>query len=230
MERWLSLDEASAELRCSHHAIKHLIASKQIAAVRLSDGEYRILDPSPALRRNLLQPTFDRLPFLSLREVSQVLGLTVDTVKWYARHDRLRFIHIPGGPHYKVVTVGELRRFLAEYEKRAGPGKKTYSQVIVRWLRKYMADDLTPNGGVLAHLLENAVPVPEPQKAVILISLWKHFDAIEGILREIKTIKAGIEIPATQLTGTNLAKTCPDSAQLDSPSQCRPKQNRAQST
>jgi hypothetical protein len=186
MERWLTIDEASTELRCTRDAIMGLLASKQLVGVRTADGGYRILDPAAALRRNMLEPAFERFPFLSLKEVSEVTGLSFEAVRWYVRYKRLHAARIPNGPRYKVVAVGELRRFLADYEKRKGPGRKTYSPIIVRWLKKYLAEDLKPNAGVLQELMEKVVVLPEPQRSIARARLWRLFDEVDALLKSAR--------------------------------------------
>lgn len=182
MERYLTVDECAAELRITPKTVRELVRKKVLAAVQTASF-YRILDPSPALREQLLESRLERVPFISPHEVAEILDMSFVNVKWHMDTGRIKAGKIEGGPHFKVLSIKELRRFAATRAKRNGPGRLVYSPLIVKWLRGHLAKDANVSAEAIQEMLDKAVKFPEPKKSQVVVEIWALIDRLSEILR-----------------------------------------------
>src|SRR5579864_1610140 len=140
MARWLTMAEVQAELRMGPDGVRALL--KKNLLVGLNPGQqgtgWRILDPSEKLREHLVEPGLERFPLITTKELAEVLGVTTITVTGHVYKK-----HLKPHPGYArngstvLFTPKEVRRFLAYRERRKGPGSRSYSKTLVRWLKGY---------------------------------------------------------------------------------------------
>jgi hypothetical protein len=189
VERYLTLVECAEELRTTKPVIIKLIKRKILTAIEITPKHYRILDPGPNLRELFLDPKIERIPFVSMHEAADILGMNFRTLRWYVDIGRLHAARFPHGPEFKVITVKELRRFAADRERRHGPGKKIYSRAIVNWLKKYLAGEVTPNAEVLADMIHRAMRIQEPRRSQVICEFWALIDRANELLEEASGIQ-----------------------------------------
>jgi hypothetical protein len=79
---------------------------------------------------------------------------------------------------------------MAMREKRRGPGKASYSPIIVKWLKRYLETSKKMDSEILDELLRSAVPLKEPQRGIYAAKLWNAFDSVNALLAEIERLKA----------------------------------------
>ena len=144
-------------------------------------GSLRILDPGARFARYIEESKrhLEHVPLLSSREVAEVLGVKSGTVRQLKKRGRLEGKPTPTGTLY---TVQELRRFLLRREGKAR-GRKPYSPILGRWARGLVAQDTSVQAQVLDELLKQAVVLAEPLKSKYLVEVWRHFEAINSLLR-----------------------------------------------
>src|SRR5208282_6335766 len=193
MPRWLSMAEVQAELRVGPDTVKSLI--KRGLLVGINAGEHsigwRILDPSEKLREHLVEPELERFPLLTVKEVAEVLGVAPTTIAGHVFKKNLK-------PHHgfnrnganQLFTPKEIRRFLAYREGRKGPGSRSYSKTLVRWLKGYLEEDSRAVAKALDELIAGAVPLPEPERSKYISRIWDAFDTVQDLLREVQKIRA----------------------------------------
>jgi hypothetical protein len=191
MPRWITLDELQAELRVGLQTAKSLIERGLVVGLNTPSG-WRILDPSEKLREHLVEPELERFPLLTIKEVAEVLGLAPATVAGHVWNKRLK-------PHpgfnrngaNQLFTPKEIRRFLAYREGRKGPGNRSYSRTLVRWLKAYLAENSRSVAQELDAVIAEAVPLPEPERSKYISLLWEQFDRLQDLLKQVQKMKNG---------------------------------------
>lgn len=187
-ERWLTLREAAIELRTSPGAIKTLVKERQLVAITGKNirqvSAWRILDPAPALRAQLLEPPLENFPVIRPAELAKILGLSSGVIKWHVFMGHIKPMKVNRQLSY--FSVKEVRRFLARHERRSGYRKQSYSQVLVDWVKGMLENDMKPNHEVLESLIQQAVSLPEPARSSTIAQLWKHFDEVNALLKECR--------------------------------------------
>lgn len=189
MERYLTLEECAEELRTTKPTVLKLLKQRLLTGIQITPGHWRILDPGPKLRTHLLESNLDRTPFLSPHEAAEVLGMTWPNFKWHMDNGKVIAIRLADGPHFKIITPKELRRFAATRERRQGPGKQIYSAAIVKWLKGYLDGEVTPNASILAEMMEKSVRIPEPRRSQVICELWALVDRANELFQEADGIK-----------------------------------------
>jgi Helix-turn-helix domain len=193
MPRWLTMAEVQAELRVGKKTIYSLLKSGLLVGINAGEHSigWRILDPSEKLRERLVEPELERFPLFTANEVAEVLGLATSTINGHVWKKKLR-----PHPGYSrngstmLFTPKEIRRFLAYREERRGPGSRSYSRTLVRWLKAYLEENSKSVAKELDEVIAEAVPLPEPERSKYISLLWEQFDRIEDILKEVQKIKA----------------------------------------
>jgi len=192
MNRWLTFDETCIELRLGGKAVRNMIRqgrlvgyqvplSYQDAKRRGKMGSWRILDPGVKFARYIEESkrNLEHVPLLSGREAAEVLGVQSGSVRQLKKRGRLQGQRTPNGT---LFSVQELRRFLLRRENKA-EGRKHYSPILGRWAQGLVARDTSVQAEVLDELLTQAVGLADPQKSRYVVEVWRHFDAINSLLR-----------------------------------------------
>jgi hypothetical protein len=195
MNKWLTFDEMCVELRLARKAVRNMLRSGLLVGyqvpLRRRDpksrgkmGAWRILDPGAKFARYLEESKrhLEHLPLLSGREVAEVLGLKPGTIRQLKRRGQLQGQVTPSGTFY---TLQELRRFLLRRESKA-EGRKLYSPTLGRWAQALVSQDATVQAEVLDELLKQALGLAEPLKSGYVVEVWRHFDAVNSLLRSAK--------------------------------------------
>jgi hypothetical protein len=195
MNNWLTLDETCMELGLGRRAVQNMLRSGRLVGYQVPAsrrdprsrgkwGAWRILDPGAKFARYLRESEqhLEHLPLLSGREVAEVLGVKPGTIRQSKKRGRLQGEVTPSGTLY---TVQELRRFLLRRENKAG-GQKLSSPILGRWAQALVAQDSSIQAQVLDELLKQAVGLAEPLKSRYLVEVWRHFDAVNSLLRSAR--------------------------------------------
>jgi len=189
MNRYLTLEECAEELRVQRRTVLSLIKKKRLVGIEITPGHWRVADPSPALRERLLDSPLERIPFLSMHEVAEVLGITHHALKWDVRTGKAKPVYVEGGPKAKVFTVKELRRLAAIRDKRQRPRKLHYSRSIAKWLKGAINKDADVTAEAIQEMLDQVVKMPEPRKSQIIVELWALVDEVNRLLLEPQGIE-----------------------------------------
>jgi excisionase family DNA binding protein len=180
---WLTTKELSHELRVSPTRVVLMRKRGQLAWINLGTGK------TPSYRYQLPKihaanpvPAIERVAFLTTNEAAELLGVNRATVRSYIFTKTLKRVMVG---KRAMISVAELRRFLAIREKRRGQDKQSYSPLLMKWLREYLDSKAVPVQ-VLELLLQEAVKVGEPEKSRYVTLLWDHFDKVNALLKEIE--------------------------------------------
>jgi hypothetical protein len=195
MNRWLTVDETGLELGLGRKAVLNMLRNGRLVGYQVplsrrdpkskgKFGAWRILDPGAKFARHLKESErhLEHVPLLSGREVAEVLGVKPGTIRQQKRRGRLQGSETPSGTLY---TVEELRRLLLRRESKA-KGPKLYSPILGRWAQGLVAQDATVQAEVLDELLKQAVGLAESVKSRYIVEVWRHFDAVNSLLRSVK--------------------------------------------
>ena len=189
MLRWRSLAEVCCELRLGPKAVLGMLNSGQLKWFRLRSrngrGRLRILDPSPQLVRHVQesQRHLEHVPLLSSREVAEVLGLQPSAIRQIKRRGGVQGRRVGKTTLY---TVDEIRRLFRARTRKSERGRHEYCPILARWLRSILEDDRYLAGDILIELIQQAVRLPAPRKSRYVTELWRHFDAINSLLRSAR--------------------------------------------
>lgn len=184
---WLSLRETCAELRIGPRAVKALIGSGLLAAIRLPkrgrirNGALRIRFPGPKLLQSIIQADrrLELVPLLSGREVAEVLGVTPGSIRQLKRRGHLQGSRVG---NLTLYSGAEVRQFLFRRERTKREGKRLYSPIIAGWLRRIIDQDEEVDVQVLDTLLRESVTLKEPIKSAFITEIWNCFDWINDLL------------------------------------------------
>jgi hypothetical protein len=183
-QRWLTATELAIELGIDHETVLALHKQGKIAGIGTNAATMRYLDPGPELARQTQQKRLEYFPVITTRELAEILGISQGQVRKDAAYGVIEATEIvPNGrgkrAFYDVATV---RKILAEREKRRGPGRKTYSTILIKWVRGWLMSQKT-QVQVLDELIRKvAAQVPDPEKTAMIKELWDLFDRVNEIL------------------------------------------------
>lgn len=181
-DRYLSVQETALELGIGEIQVKRLLEQKVLVGFRMPDRgrTWRILDPAPALRRQLKEPRLIDVCIITRAELAEITGLSIDLLKWHCRDGNLKGSINSG---LMMHSVRQVRDFIAYYDDRKGRSKHSYNSIIVDWLKRYL-DEAKPNGEIIDRLIREAVVMPEPARSQLVFKLWNLFDQVNDLLKE----------------------------------------------
>jgi hypothetical protein len=181
--RWLTATELAIELSVDVSVVETLHKQGKIKGIGTGKNA-RYLDPGPELAREAQGRRLEYFSMITSRELAEILGIVPSQVRKLAALGQIVPTEIqPNGRGTRAFyNVAELRRVLAEREKRSGPGRKTYSSVLVKWVRGWLATRQSPVQ-VLDELIHQvASKVPDPEKTVMIKELWDLFDRVNDLM------------------------------------------------
>jgi hypothetical protein len=212
MNRWLTFDEACMALRLAGKSVRNMLRSGQLVGYQVplsrrdpmsrgKMGAWRILDPGVKFASYLEESErhLEHVPLLNGREAAEALGLKPGTIRQLKKRGRLQGTATPNGTLY---TVDELRRILLRRESKARDGK-LYSPILGRWAQGLMSQEMSVQAQVLDELLKQAVGLAEPLKSKYVVEVWRHFDAVDSLLRSAK-LGEDLALAVSRTTPTQL--------------------------
>jgi len=188
--------------------VYRLLRQKMLIGYKLpAQVGWRIIDPTPALRRFLVEPELDRVPLLSSAEVAEIVGVHQRTVQQWMTEGRL----VPTRGRTKAqgagISAAELRRFLADFTGRKGRGKKVYLKPIVDWAKAYLEGDQAKVAKVIDAIIKEAVFLPEPERSETMHRLLLLFDEANQLLRKCRTVGRGSQNRTASTSSQDLDAT-----------------------
>ena len=189
MDRYLTAEECAEELRVSKPVVLKLLKKGQLTGIEIAPGHFRILDPAPKLRERLLDDPLEHFPFISKFEVAEIMDMNPVTVKWYVDEKITNPVWVKDGPHFRVFTPLEVRKFAAYRERLRGPRRLIYSSAIARWLKAYLEKDANATAESIQTMLDKAARLPEPKRSQIFVQIWALLDELNLLLREASGIE-----------------------------------------
>jgi hypothetical protein len=180
---WLTSREICHELRISELVLTKMRKRRKIQFINIGSDKtpaYRYKLPAPSALADPV-PQIERQGLFTYQEVAAILGMSQIGVRVAVSDKRINRVLV-GKRGY--ITMLELRRVLAEREKRTGQAKRGVSNILVGWLREYLASEKTPTQTLQA-LIDEAVKLPEPERSKYITALWDYFDRVNALLDEI---------------------------------------------
>lgn len=200
MTRWLTVSDLAIELGLEPRIVVRLFRQGKLKGVGNASqpSSVRIVDPGPELIAEMRGDNLEHFLFITTRELAQVIGISHVAMQkrlererrlqpsgcvmpedaWHHGRLRRKFIR----PAY-FFSRTQVRQYLAAIEKRRGRDKFEYSEIIVRWLKGWLASRKT-QVEVLDELIRQAANVPEPSRTMLVKDLWEMFEKIDELLRE----------------------------------------------
>jgi len=181
--RWLTATELAIELGVDPGVVQTLYKKGKIKGIGVGQTA-RFLDPGPELAREVQGRRLEYFAMITTREFAEILGIVPSQVRKLAALGQIEASEIrnSGWSHQAFYNVAEVRRVLAEREKRHGPGRKTYSSQLVKWVRGWLATQKTQVQVLDSLIHEVAAKVPDPEKTAMIKELWDLFDQVNDLL------------------------------------------------
>jgi len=182
--RWVKKADLCRELGIGKHVAEKLIAQKKIREIVVSPTlKLYVLPELPPIQ---LDPPIERVAFLTLVEVGEILGLKRNGVKAIIHRNQLK-THSGAGQRL-YVSIADLRQYLAFRERRKGPGKTQYSPIVIKWLKQYL-EKKKVEADILDELIRAASPLQDPERGIYASKLWTLFDQVNALLQEIEKLR-----------------------------------------
>ena len=185
---WLTARELSNELHIPYSRINSLRKQRRITYINIgspkhSEFRYQMPEHVPAK----IEPPIERVGLLTYTEVAEILGCTKMAVsKMFQRKAKVK----ASVGNRKMITVAALRELLARKDRRKGQTKKSYSPLLMKWLKAYLAGN-TATVQVLDSLIKEAASVTSDKRSGYITRLWDLFDQVQALLGEIEKERNG---------------------------------------
>jgi len=188
---WLTARELANELHIAPKTLTSLRRHGKVAYVNLGSVKYpRFRYQMPARTPAQLQPApIERVGILTYAEVGAILGTNVLAVRKMVQRKDLAFVNTVG--NRRMITIEELRRVLVKRDKRTGQEKRSYSPILVKWLRKYLVSGIVSHE-TLDALIREAAAVTSDRRSGYITRLWDLFDQVNAVLKAIEEERKGL--------------------------------------
>lgn len=182
---WLTTRDISTELSISQMGVTKLRRRGKLAYINLGSAKhpnYRYQLPSHTPEK-AKTPPIERIGLLTYGEVGAVLGTSNMAVRKMVSRGELQVVSVVR--KRKMVTVAELRRVLALRDRRSGQMKQSYSPLLMKWLKSYLASKTAPVQVLESLIKEASAHAPLDQRSGYITRLWSLFDEVNGLLKKM---------------------------------------------
>lgn len=178
---WISVHDAAELLHTHANQIHLMIEQGTLLGIRLPNGPYRVMHPGEQyieFIREADKRHIEHVPFLSALEVAELLGIDRQTVNRHVMEGALQATKL-GVLNY--FTVAEFRRFLFQREQKLRRGREYFSQRIVQWVRKRMAEIDSD----LDRLIDDVMALKEPERSLRLEELIAATERLRPLVEKL---------------------------------------------